>query len=640
MGNRATACFRFQNECDGSIVPEKDPLVRPLTQRIVHDEISKDFDLMPKVLGTGYSGAVKLAIHRESKRQVAVKQFCKRQLKDHRIKLLQSEVEVYLLLDHPNVCRLLHAYEGKHTVWLVMELCSNELYSRLCERKVYTETDAAEVMIQMLQAINYLHSHRIVHRDLKLENWMYSAAEKDDRLKLIDFGFSRVLGDPDELLDMPCGTLHYTSPEVLARKYTSKCDIWSLGVIGYMLLVGRPPFRGPTNVKTARAIFHGEIPREGRWNTLSADAQSFLDKLLTKDASQRWTAGQALGHPWITGSMASSGCSGNTRGEIGLDVLKSLRQFAQGSHLRRVALTILAHSMTSQELQDLEQTFLDFDRSGQGTISLNQLVEVLREHCQAADRPEMSSQEVRRIFECLDVAGDDEVQYTPFVAAMLATRVKQHEDKIRAAFEAFDRSGTGYITADSLVHIFQGDSLNAKSGSEAASSDTGGQVGSSKGARSSVASSRASGDVGVGTLTREEAERWIREVDYKGNGVIDYEDFLDALKGKRLWAPWGDDDEPSPTVRVYEDALNGRPRGLSDSYACSDKSLRAESASSWITFGLAGAIIDPDSAEMERLRSQSFPGERRDKDRLVQVRNISIDVDEQYCSGKRRGDHG
>lgn len=575
MGQR-TSCFtrrKSQQAREGSIVPDKDPLLKTVTRRIVHDDIGRDFDLSAQVLGTGYSGAVKLAQHKETKQKVAVKQFSKRRLKPHRLKLLQSEVEVYLRLDHPNICRLLHAYESKNDVWLVMELCGCELYSRLCERKVYSEANAAEVMHQMLQAVTYLHSHRIVHRDMKLENWMYSALGPDDRLKLIDFGFSRIINGADETLDMPCGTLHYTSPEVLSRKYTSKCDIWSIGVICYMLLIGRPPFRGPNNLRIAKSILHSDFTKDGRWMALSEDARDFVSSLLRKDALMRPEAAQALTHRWILGMGSAMRC------EISTDVLRNLRQFAQGSHLRRAALTVLAYSLTSRELQDLEQTFLAFDRSGQGTITLEQLAEVMEEHL------EVSSDEVERIFNCLDVAEDEEVHYTPFIAAMLATRVKLHEDKVRAAFEAFDRDGTGYITAESLVQIYSASS---------------------------------------GTLSKDEAMQWISEVDYKGNAHIDYEGFMAALAGKRLWAlPQLDaGDDPLPHVRIFEEGtVNGRPRGLSESFDAVPGSF-----SSQIRHGLAFALIDADS-ESER-RSQSFPEGIRDS--ILQIRGVSCDVHERY----------
>lgn len=122
----------------------------------------------------------------------------------------------------------------------------------------------------------------------------------------------------------------------------------SMGVICYMLLVGRPPFRGSTNAKIARAIMDVDFPKDGRWAYLSADAQDFIQQLLEKDVAQRMNASEALEHPWLKRRLSPSN-------DIGTDVLKSLRTFAQGSHLRRAALTILAYSLTSAELEGLKK---------------------------------------------------------------------------------------------------------------------------------------------------------------------------------------------------------------------------------------------------------------------------------------------
>jgi len=606
MGNLLAKANNKSGHYTGSIVPDQDPLLKSTSGRVQRStELSKDYELQAQVLGTGYSGAVRLATHIVTKQQVAVKQFSKWRLKAHRLQLLQSEVEVYLRLDHPNICRLLQAYEAKHDVWLVMELCGCELYSRLCERKVYRERDAADVMLQMLQAVGYLHTHRIVHRDLKLENWMYGATERDDRLKLIDFGFSRVLAGDDETLDMPCGTLHYTSPEVLSRKYTSKCDMWSLGVINYMLLVGRPPFRGANNLKIAKAIIQDDFPKDGRWAALSVDAQSFVQLLLQKDATKRPDAIRALGHRWIADAQNLATFEGGVNSEIGLDVLMNLQKFARGSHLRRAALTMLAYSLTSRELQDLEETFLAFDKSGRGTITEDQLATVMQDHM------DVDSQEVTRIFQSLDFSNDEELHYTPFIAAMLATRVKLHEDKVRAAFESFDKDKSGYITADSLVQIFHGLS----------------------GAACGPGSMQGRG------LTKEEAEKWISEVDYKGNGVIDYDGFLAALMGKKLWAmPSLDDDaEDTPKVQVFEggsDGVQGRPRASSD--GAIETSTRSTSfppsrgdANCRGMSELAHMIIDGD---FEARRAQSFmPGcSVQGPAQKVQVRAATVDIDERY----------
>lgn len=589
MGNRSCAAKQAPGTPGDSIVPDQDPLLRStgsVTRRIVRAEVSRDFEILPQVLGTGYSGAVHRAEHRSTREQVAVKKFSKRRLKPHQVKLLQSEVEVYLRLDHPNVCRLLHAYEGKKHVWLIMEICGCELYRRLCQRKVYSESDAADVMRQMLQAVNYLHSHNIVHRDLKLENWMFSDQEHrdDDRLKLIDFGFSRLLHDAGETLDMPCGTLHYSSPELLARKYTSQCDLWSMGVICYMLLIGKPPFRGSDNLKVARAILTDEFVQDGPWAQLSGEAKDFLRHLLQKNASQRMTASEALAHDWFKGTGSSA-----VPRDMGVEVLKSLRVFATGSHLRRAALTMLAYSLTSRELQELEQTFLDFDQSGRGTITLDQLRAAMQEHL------EVSSEEVRRIFQKFDYAESEEMHYTPFVAALLVARVRINEDKVRTAFETFDREGKGYITAETLVQIF-GEHLSCE-----------GQAG----------------------LSKDEAEQWIREVDYKGNGVIDYSSFLAALTGRPLWAlPSLEEVAEQPTVKVFEKgSRGGRPRGLSEGSLC-------EAARGRVRHCLASAIIDGD--DEERRTPQSFTAGVAVASAKVEIRSLTCDLDERYFLSKTR----
>jgi len=597
MGARGSKRCLCKEDPRCSLVPSKDPLTPcSLRQRIVHGEIFRDFDITGKVLGTGYSGKIRLAIDRRSMRQVAVKQFSKRRLKPHRVKLLQGEVEVNLRLDHPNICRLFNVYEGKKDVWLVIELCACELYSRLCNRKVYQEQDAADAMIEMLQAVSYLHSHHIVHRDLKLENWMYDRLEQsnEERLKLIDFGFSRVLGFEGEKLDMPCGTLHYTGPDVLMRNYTSKADCWSLGVIAYMLLVGRPPFKGSTAAKLAKEIMNAQVPKDDRWWSISSAAREFVEQLLQKDPEKRPDVSHCLAHRWIVGasgaSNASTSSGSSSSSEIGLDVLRSLKLFAQASRLRRAALMLLAYGFTSKELQELEQSFVDMDRSSCGKITSEQFTKVFADYCETAGRPEPSVEEVRQIFESLDVYGLDEVRYTPFVAAMLASKVQLHEDKFHDVFEAFDVAGTGYITSDGLVQLF----------AELAPDSC---------------------------FSKEDAEQWIQEVDFKGNGMLDYSEFIDALTGRRLWSMALDQDGDVPTITVFDNEDDGKPRGMSDSYACPTPKFTR------IRFGLAAVIVDGNgaaAAQYGRVRSFSSPTTGERMDYSMQVRTVPCGVTENY----------
>uniref|UniRef100_A0A0G4HV92 non-specific serine/threonine protein kinase n=1 Tax=Chromera velia CCMP2878 TaxID=1169474 RepID=A0A0G4HV92_9ALVE len=234
------------------------------TSRIQYKNIHEQYEFDKKVLGTGFSGPVKLAVDKQTGRKVAVKPFIKAGAKRDRVILLKNEAEIYLSIDHPNIAKLLEIYEDDEAVYLVMEYCSGrELYSRLVEKKQYTEYIAAETTKQMLDALAYLHSHNIVHRDLKLENWLYESEGEDAPLKLIDFGFSKVWNPTmSRKMHLTCGSIHYVSPDTLSRSYTNKCDLWSLGVLVYMLLVGYQPFWGANDDELIEKICRGEYSLE------------------------------------------------------------------------------------------------------------------------------------------------------------------------------------------------------------------------------------------------------------------------------------------------------------------------------------------------------------------------------------------
>lgn len=172
--------------------------------------------------------------------------------------MLDRQVNIYLKLDHPYITRLLEVYENEHSLYLVMEYCGGgELYHRLAAKKTFTESVAAETTSQMLLSIGYLHNNNVVHRDLKLENWLYEHEGEDSKLKLIDFGFSKVF-DKHTKMHQSCGSVAYVAPEVLRRSYSGgNCDMWSLGVIVFMLLSGYPPFYGRTEEKMILLIEQG-----------------------------------------------------------------------------------------------------------------------------------------------------------------------------------------------------------------------------------------------------------------------------------------------------------------------------------------------------------------------------------------------
>ena len=202
-------------------------------------QLEDDYEIFPKrVLGEGCSGLVIMAKGRNDGRKYALKRIHKLKVQPKVLKQLTAEVEIYLMLDHPHIAALRDVYETEAEIALLTECCEGgELYSRLSNSGTYAESDAAEATHQMLLAVGYLHAHHVVHRDLKLENFLYETQEANSALKLIDFGFAKIW-DPSTLMLASCGSIAYVSPDVLKGEgYTSKCDLWSLGVIVFMLLL-------------------------------------------------------------------------------------------------------------------------------------------------------------------------------------------------------------------------------------------------------------------------------------------------------------------------------------------------------------------------------------------------------------------
>lgn len=419
--------------------------------RIRKQDVREVYDISgeSEILGTGISGAVRVCRHKVNGKLYALKTLSLENVNTKKAALLRNEVAIYLKLDHPNIAKLIEVYESPDAIRLVMELCTGgELYDRLAERKKYSEADAAHVTQQMLAAINYCHQHRICHRDLKLENWVYSDRSPDAALKLIDFGFSRIF-NPGVPMTAMHGTVYYVSPEVMEGCYGEKCDIWSLGVIVFMLLSGAPPFNGSHDHQILLKIKRGQYSFSGpRWVGISDMAKDFIRCLLQREASDRPSAEEALKHPWLQQNSANA-----IARPIAYDVVVSMRNFALGNSLRRAALGIVALGMTTREVEELEQTFRALDKNSRGTIQLQDLAQVL------VSRLSINEKEAQRIFEKLDATGSREVHYSEFLASALQSKIIKNEALVREAFNRFDVENKGCISADNLRSVL-GDTYN------------------------------------------------------------------------------------------------------------------------------------------------------------------------------------
>jgi len=253
-----------------------------------------------KVLGTGAFSEVKIAVNRQTKEKFAVKIIDKSKCKGKE-NMIDTEISILSKVHHENIVRLYDLYQIENKIYLVMELVTGgELFDDIVRRGKYTESDAAKIVQKILLAIDYLHGMGIAHRDLKPENLLLSDKSKNGKVMISDFGLSKIFND-EEVMKTACGTPGYVAPEVLKRQgYGKEVDLWSIGVITYILLCGYPPFYDQNNVELYKQILACRYEFEKPWwDNISEDAKGFIRKLLVLDPAKRYTAKQAVMHPFI-----------------------------------------------------------------------------------------------------------------------------------------------------------------------------------------------------------------------------------------------------------------------------------------------------------------------------------------------------
>ncbi|KAL7522088.1 hypothetical protein ACHAWX_006773 [Stephanocyclus meneghinianus] len=276
-------------------------------------DIESHYLIDPTVLGVGHHGSVRRCIHRSTGKQFAVKSICK---SDPSVKLQGIAREISLLkeLKHRSMIQLVDVYEDSDFVHLVTELCQGgELFDRIVQKSnagkgCFSEQEAARILYQILNAVLYMQQHNVVHRDIKPENILFETTKEDSSIKIIDFGLARKhyddRGEPP--MTTVVGTPYYIAPDVLQKSYDKSCDLWSIGVIAYILFAGYPPFNGTSNKEVYNAVRNGMyyFPSED-WKHISIGARNFVMGLLQRDPMRRMTVEQALRHPWLERQLRS-----------------------------------------------------------------------------------------------------------------------------------------------------------------------------------------------------------------------------------------------------------------------------------------------------------------------------------------------
>ena len=423
------------------------------------------------VLGSGISGLVRLVTHRATGLKYAVK-CLDLDLVDTEEGLQQLREEIYIMcqLDHPNIVRLEEVYESHSEIYLVQELClGGELFDRLDEQPDYhyTEAQCARLIKQMLCSVRYIHSKGIIHRDLKLENFLFSDTGPDSELKMIDFGLSKHFKF-GEVQHEAVGTPYTVAPEVIRGSYDERCDVWAIGVITYLLLSGESPFGGcggpeslvvvRDNILKCNFVFEPE----DIWANVSKKAKQFIEKLLVTDPNLRPTARMVQRDEWLI-EMAERLKKDDDDYRLNPSVVKALVNFKEYSDMRKLLCEVLSFTLIPDQIQGLRKEFEKMDSEGSGEISLVALKSVLLGNAERGTLGGLSEEEVEDIFNAMRVSSCEEttIHWHEFIAAGLS-HCKVDERNLKLAFDRLDADHTGYITFENFMDLIGNGAMHSE----------------------------------------------------------------------------------------------------------------------------------------------------------------------------------
>eukprot|EP00250_Pteridium_aquilinum_P009691 c18864_g1_i2 orf=454-2049(+) len=393
-------------------------------------------------LGRGQFGVTRLCTNKATGEHFACKSISKRKLTHKEdIEDVRREVQImHHLTGHPNIVELKAAYEDANSVHLVMELCAGgELFDRIITKGKYTERAAAGVCRTIVEVIQSCHSLGVMHRDLKPENFLLLNKKEDSPLKITDFGLS-VFFKPGEVFRDIVGSAYYVAPEVLRRHYGPEADIWSIGVILYILLSGVPPFWAETEQGIFKTILEDTVDFTNEpWPAISSGAKDLIKKMLNQNPKERIGIQAILSHPWIRVDGEAS--------DKPLDnaVLMRMKQFRAMNKLKKLALKVIAESLSEEEITGLKEMFKNIDVDNSGTLTLEELKRGL-----AKQGSVLAEYEVRQLMEAADVDGNGTIDYMEFITATVHMNKMDKDENLLSAFQYFDRDRSGYITTDEL----------------------------------------------------------------------------------------------------------------------------------------------------------------------------------------------
>ena len=441
-----------------------------------------DFYDVVKQLGKGGYGKVYEVKNKKTGELRACKHLSKLNIKN--LDKFRREIEILKKMDHPNIIRIYEVYESERSLYIVMEECKGgEIFDRIIEhiqnKQMYSEKDAAIIFQQVMSCIQYCHNQNICHRDLKPENILYlnAGSEKNNRIKIIDFGLSQA----SDRLKTKVGTAYYVSPEILKGNYTQLCDIWSAGVILYILLSGDPPFNGANDsaIYNKIAEMRYTFP-ESKWKNVSNDAKDLICHMLVPE-KERFNAEQVLSHKWFQNANEAP------LSEIEFNAHNLFMNFVNGSMIKKMGLMFIATRLDENEINNLKKVFSAFDTGKDGQISY----EEFKQGLMGLKSNKIKEEDVKSLFDKIDVDKNGKIDYTEFIAATIDEANYNKKERLLEAFDSFDKDGSGQISKGELL-----ETLNAEKFQE------------------------------------KEIEKFIKAVDQDGNGKISREEFMKLMEKK------------------------------------------------------------------------------------------------------------
>ena len=368
---------------------------------------------------------------------------------------INNEINLLKKLDHPNIVKIFEFYNTKEGFFLITEYCSGgELFDQIKKHGRFEEGQAAYIMYQLLSSVFYCHNQGIIHRDLKPENILVDSFEKDGclNIKIIDFGTAKIF-DKNKSENKVIGSAYYIAPEVLACKYNEKCDIWSCGVILYILLTGRPPFGGEDD-EILQKIKKGKYDLSSDpWPKISKEAKDLIRHMLEMSTVSRISAQKALLHKWFKKFKLRERVT-NIHYEKLKKSIENIKKFRAENKLQQAALAFLVHnSLHLPEVADLQKIFKNIDQNGDGYINKEEMSQALSKMFHIPDPEE----EVEEIFKNVDHDNNGYIEYEEYIRASIDKEALLTDDIMAYTFKFFDKDGSGSITPDEVANVlFQG----------------------------------------------------------------------------------------------------------------------------------------------------------------------------------------